>query len=196
MRNIVWISILTFLMLVPARAEDDNSESRSHVNEDEALKWCFSRFPSTEPSEVSSRSLRELAPFKLEDMVAPPDLITKTETVGRPPGYIRKYKGVWIWPAITEPPDFAIFVERLTAEEMTIAFVSRATEENKDYRDKLRKNSREKLTWNGTAFSRGPEGELESTTSIYVSAFSDALLIVRANKREGWPMCFISSKHY
>ncbi len=79
---------------------------------------------------------------------------------------------------------------------MTIAFVFRATEKNKDHRDRLRQNAREKLTWNGTAFSRGPEGELESTTSIYVSAFSDALLIFRANKREGWPMCFISSKHY
>ncbi|MBK1867347.1 hypothetical protein [Taklimakanibacter albus] len=197
MRNIVLISIFTFLMLVPARAEDDNSESRSHVNEDEALKWCFSRFPSAEPAEVSSRSISELAPFKLEDTIAPPGLITKTETVGRLPGYIRKYKGVWIWPAITEPPAFAIFVERLTAEEMTIAFVSRATEENKDYRDGLRKNSRQKLTWNGTAFSAGPDGELESTTTIYISAFSDALLLIRANKREGGPpMCFISSKHY
>lgn len=129
-------------------------------------------------------------------MIAPADLVTKTEIVGRLPGYIRKYRGVWIWPAIDGPPDFALFVERLTEREMTIAFVFRATEKNKDHRDRLRQNAREKLTWNGTAFSSGPEGELESTTSIYISAFSDALLLVRANNREAWPGCFISSKHY
>lgn len=204
MRNIVWTSILALLISASigepsARAEDDNIEARSHVSDNGALQWCFSRFPSgSEVIGASSRPIKdlELVPLKLDEMIAPADLITKTEIVGRLLGYIRKYRGVWIWPTIGEPSDFAIFVERLTEREMTIAFLVRATERNRDHRDGLRKNARQKLTWNGTAFSSGPTGELESTTSIYISAFSDALLLVGANKREAWPMCFISSKHY
>lgn len=201
MRSLIHIPVLILLAIggASAWAESDSFEARSHVSDDDALQWCFSRFPSgSEAIGASSRPIAELelAPLKPEEMIAPADLITKTEIVGRLPGYIRKYRGVWIWPAISEPPDFAVFVERLTEKEMTIAFVFRAKEENKDYRDRLRNNSREKLTWNGTAFSAGPEGELESTTNIYISAFSDALLLIRSNKREAWPMCFISSKHY
>jgi hypothetical protein len=89
------------LMLVPARAGDNNSESRSHVSDDDGLQWCFSRFPAgSEAIGASSRPLEdlELAPLNLDEMIAPADLITKTEVVGGLPGYIRKYRGVWIGP--------------------------------------------------------------------------------------------------
>ncbi|WP_162914107.1 hypothetical protein [Taklimakanibacter lacteus] len=173
-------------------------DTHSREADNKLPEWCLSHFPGVdEDAWAISRPLGKFAPFKLEDMIAPADLVTKTEIVGKLPGYIRKYRGVWIWPTISQPPDFAIFVERLSPKEMMIAFLGRATAENESYREKLRANSRQKLTWNGTAFSSAPEGDLQSKTTIYISAFGHAMLVAHENKSEGSPpLCFISSKHY
>jgi hypothetical protein len=198
---LVWQFTTALLLILmagsaPARAED-NSESQSHQTDDGIFEWCMSYFPRVdEENGTTTRPAGNLAPFKLEEMIAPADLITKTEIAGKLPGYIRKYRGVWIWPMITEPPLFALFVERLSPREMTIALLSRATADNRPHRKRLLENSREKLTWNGTAFSSEPEGELQSKTTIYISAFGHAMLVVYENNREAWPMCLISSKHY
>jgi hypothetical protein len=197
LRDVTQITVAFFFLLAISSAstpaEDDGTEAQSPG--DVLFKWCLSRFPGMdEEAGTISRPRGKPAPLKVEEMIAPADLITKTEIVGRLPGYIRKYRGVWVWPS--EPPSFVVFVERLSRKEMTIALLSRAMAENESYREKLRENSREKLAWNGTAFSSTPEGELQSKTTIYISAFGQAMLVIHENRIEAWPMCFISAKHY
>lgn len=198
LRDFIPVTIASFFLLAighaSTRAEDHSTETPSPAG-DELLQWCLSRFPGmSEEAGTISRPRGKVAPLKVEEMIVPADLVTKTETTGRLPGYIRKYRGVWIWPSV--PPDFAIFVERLGPTEMSIAFLSRATARNESYRERLRENSRKKLTWNGTALSSAPEGNLQSKITIYISAFGQAMLVIHENRIEAWPMCFISSKHY
>ncbi len=197
MRRIALAVCILLALGSASRAEDRDMDTHSQEADDKLPEWCRSHFPGVDQEAWAiSRPMGEFALFRLADMIAPADLITKTEIVGKLPGYIRKYRGTWIWPRISQPPDFAIFVERLSPKEMTIAFLSRATAENESYREKLRGNSRQMLTWNGTAFSSAPQGKLQSKTTIYISAFGHAMLVIYSNRIEAWPLCFISSKHY
>jgi len=197
MRSLLRVSVLLSVLLALGSSTSLKAET-DHEADGNAYLWCLSYFHIWEDEKGAvSRPTEKLAPFKLADMIVPSDLIRKTQMTGNLPGYIRKYRGVWIWPSVHEPPPFAVIVERLTPTAMTIAFLSRATEENKSYRQRLLRNSRIDLTWNGTAFSTKPEGKIQSVISIYISAFGQAMLFATENNIEGQPpMCLISSKHY
>lgn len=212
MRNVAWISIPVFVLLasadLSAQEEDDTADLRT---DDKLYEWCMSSFPLEEG--VSAKPLPRPAekrrPFELADALTPPNLITRTEIVGTLPPEIEKYKGQWIWPAHDEAPVAAIFVERLTPSEMTIAWAFKR-EKDRDGTDS--RYSRTVLKWTGKSFHYSapiPRGfeELEAV----ISADGEAMLIMSGYTRtitlednagnqsshtsgEGWPFCFISDR--
>lgn len=216
MRNLVRVSVLLTTLMVggsSARVEAAPSTKADEM----AFEWCLSQFPeednlwSGEDTKPLPRPAEEFGPFDLADARIPPGLITRTEVVGSLPPEIKKYKGQWIWPTHEDAPRFAIFVERLTATEMTIGW---AIKPEKDKDEGAYRDLRTSLKWTGKWFSHFKSSAKGSETlDILISANGEAMLVWSGYSRtvtledrsgkqsshtfsEGWPLCFISSKRH
>jgi hypothetical protein len=191
------LCVLLTVGSVPSWATNDGPETHPNEINERLLNWCLSYFPVEDPSKGPlSRPAKELAPMKLDQMVFPPDLVTKTQTVGKLPWYVEKYRDTWIWPSVGEHPPFAVFVEGLTPTEITVALTIRRKEGEKA---NPYKHLREKLKWTGREFARtdsADQNEKPTRLSLHVSQFRHAMLWLTEVRNEAWPMCFISSKHY
>lgn len=195
-------ALVSFLLIIgdttPAKAE---TEPWSMTKADEkAFGWCISHFLSLDDeSPETDKDIRPIArpvekfrPFDIKEMLTPPGLITETEIVGRLPPEIEKYRGLWIEPTIDTPSLRAIFVERLTPTEMTIAEARRKPDPQHSVPPNP-DNPRRKLKWNGKAF-RDVRG-----VGYYISISPDgeAMFLVLETEWEAMPVgCLISSRHY
>jgi hypothetical protein len=185
--------------------------------DDKALEWCLSHFPveeSLSPADDIKPLPRPAGKFHTFDLAGartPPGLVRHTEIIGPLPPEIEKYEGQWIWPTHEDSPRFAIFVERLTATEMTIGW---AIKPENDRDEGGYRKLRNLLRWTGKSFSHSESSaDGSETLDIVISADGEAMLIVSGYSRlvtiedgtgkqsthtfgEAWPLCFISSKHY
>lgn len=217
MRNFAWVSISLFLMLasavLPAQAEDGAIDTRTSDVDSKLREWCASHFPKDEgeSAKPAPRPVEKLRPFEFAQALTPPGLVTRTEIIGTLPPEIEKYKGQWTWPAHDKAPAATLFVERLTATEMAIAWVLKR---EKHVNEANHPDLRTMLKWTGSSFSYSKSiSEGSATLDIYVSANSEAMAVVTGYSRlvtlgdrtgkqssytssEAFPACFISSKHY
>lgn len=215
MRNFVWISLPAFLLLpladLSAQDESGTADTRNLSTDDKLFEWCMSLFPPEEDESAKPlhRPAEKQRPFELTGALTPPHLVTRTEIVGMLPPEIEKYKGQWIWPAHDQAPFAAVFVERLTPTEMTIAWAFKR-EKEQDEVDK--RYSRTVLKWTGKSFgySNSIPGGSEGLETV-ISADGGAMLIMSGYSRtitledtagnqsshmsgEGWPFCFVSER--
>lgn len=168
--------------------------------DEKAFAWCLSHFPfgSENPwaDEDADRPVKQFPPFDMKDMLGPPNLVKETEIAGKLSATIAKYQGLWIWPTVSVPSPIAIFVERLTPTEMTIAMVKR--ELNSEHGAPSNPDPlRYELKWNGEAFIGEPGDPDEVGYHISISQDGQAMLVVFVTRTEAMPgFCLISSKHY
>lgn len=210
MLDIVRVSVLLPILFGYWAAASHQSYARDLSTDWRVIEWCFSHFPREESGSVQllPRPPGKLRLFDLSNSTAPIDLVTKTQIVGKLPPSVEKYQGYWIWPSIDEPSPRAILVERLTPTEMTISLIRERERDDDDKPDRMF------LSWTGTHFasSIGTPKEFREM-EIRVSQSGDVMaamsgytrtmtLIEKDGKEsshtfsEGWPLCFISSKHY
>lgn len=99
-------------------------------------------------------------------------------------------------PTVSMRPPMAIFVERLTPAEMTMAIVRTLP----DCRTKTfteASSSRHTLKWNGEAFAEKVAEPDGVGHLIRISQDGRAMFVVFVTRIEAMPgMCLISSKHY
>jgi hypothetical protein len=189
MRNFAWASFSVSLVLasacLPARSEDSDADMRSRNVDEKLFEWCMSQFPKREGEDAKPmpRPAGKLRPFDLTNAIAPSHLVTKTEVIGELPPLIEKYRGLWTWPAVDESPPAVIFVERLTATEMTIA---PAVKRDKKLRDETDYQvERTTLSWTGTHFSHSKVTPEESRqVEILVSQSGEAMLMISGYSRK------------
>lgn len=142
MRNSSCVSVLLPFLLAFASASPLRAEIVTLTltkTDEKALAWCLSHFPfglenpwAEEDAVLPARPVERFSPFDMKDMLVPPGLATETETVGKLPSAVVRYKGLWIWPTVSVPSPMAIFVEQLTPTEMTIAMIRKELPSNSD----------------------------------------------------------------
>lgn len=168
--------------------------------DERALEWCLGHFPfgpenpwASEETVVSQRPPERFVPFSIKD---PSDVIEDTVIVGKPPLEIARYRGHWIMPTVSMAPPIAIFVERLTPAEMTIAIVRALPYQGSGTLTEPG-SSRHILKWNGKAFAEEPAEPDGVGHLIRISQDGRAMFVVFVTRIEAMPgMCLISSKHY
>lgn len=184
-------------------AEAEAETSPFTKADEKAFEWCLSHFPfgienpwADENAAPLQRPVKSFPPFDIEDMLGPPELIKETEIAGELVPEIAKYQGHWIWPAVSMPSPMAIFVERLTPTEMTVAMVKKKL--NTEPEPHAQSSSlRHKLKWNGDAFIEEPQGPDGVGYLIRISQDGRAMFVVFVTRIEAMPgMCLLSSKHY
>ena len=172
-RRLISSFLLLTLASPPSWGDDGNAQPA--FMDQKLLEWCLSYFSRQDGKAAAlPQPAKALAPLKLEEMIAPPDLVTQTQIAGKLPANIEKYQGTWIWPSASQSPFFAIFVECLTSQEMTIAFVPRRPQ-NEEVSARFMRMT---LFWTGTEFSDSkPEGL--PNYRIKASRFGDAWKITQ-----------------
>jgi hypothetical protein len=208
MRSLAYVLVMLLLVSgsAPSWGGGKSAAITSPALEVQLAEWCASYFPTIRSAPLW-RPVKKLAPLNLNEMSAPSDLIATTQTAGKLPWYVERYRGTWIAPTVEPQIPGAIFVERLTPTEMTIALVlPKQATDKKASQEGLRLN----LIWTGKEFADAlpwPKGSRGFV--VQVSPFGDAMYFMVIGHPPNVPkngdgspaeevhgMCFISSKHH
>jgi hypothetical protein len=177
MRKIAFVLCVLLVLGSVASASSEVARTRPSEMDTKLQEWCMGYFREGDRTEhFRSRPAQDLAELEMKEMTIPPDLVTMTEIEGNPPTEIRNYGDIWVWPSTNEASPYAVFVERLTPTEMTIAIVK--TREAHPLRLDAR-DVRRHFKWTGTHFleeTPNPTGSPELVA--YVSPFGDALILI------------------
>jgi hypothetical protein len=164
------------------------------------FEWCLSYFPDVVLNDGGplERPVEKLAAIDMTGVVAPPGLITETEIVGDLPPSIKSYKGRWASPFETNPIlPYAVFVERLSPTEMTIALLIKSSGGQQRHPPN---DLRHRLKWDGQAFiaERSNLLGIEGVTfGVQVSPFGDAMVLSWSDDREAHLLtCLMALKHF
>src|SRR4051794_37091698 len=117
MIRILGAAVFIFLADPTSNAWPDN-RPKEYETDSALQEWCQKLFENS--ARYSDRPIGKLGQIDIRKLAAPPNLIQNTEIIGSLPPAISRYAGHWIYPALGSP-DFAIFVERLSPTDMTIA---------------------------------------------------------------------------